>query len=344
MVNYGLIIGRLARSFIVSLNPRWVKPRDICICITHRCNSRCITCNVWRTFKPEPSLETLKNWISQFADYGIKGVSLSGGEPFLREDLCQIVDYAHEYDLYCGIGTNGSLVGKVSMPDVDSATVSIDGAKPETHDHIRGVKGSWIKAWNAIDTFIQHGIEPAVNFVMQSSNYTELPELCRIAIKHHVKRVNLLPVNLGGFSQAERESENRLRRFDLVLLKKSLFEAYETGVLMNSEEFLKLIIRKIRGEKIRFRCVLQSIRYLVSSDGNVYLCSVYSHPIGNLYKQSFREIVEGEAAWKIRDLCLKGECPYWDVCLSQELDSCIKEHFGNYFLYILKRAKMRLLA
>lgn len=344
MVNVRHILRRLGRSALVSLNPKWVKPRDSCVCITHRCNSRCQTCNVWYTPPiPDPPLETLLDWVQQFAEYGIRGTSISGGEPFLRQDLCQIVEGVHDYGLFCGLGTNGSLVSVSRLPDVDSCTVSIDGAYAATHDRIRGVQGSFHKAWQAVDYLQAHGIPVAINFVLQRANYRELPQLCHMAQAYGVAKVNVLPVSVGGFSQAAPDKERVFRHFDLKKLAESFRLAHGVGILQNTARFFDLVLQKLNGDSVQFACILQSIRFLIGADGAVYPCSLYAEPVGNLYEQTWEEIMHSPLTHQIQRECLAGACRHWGRCLSQELDSCLQAYLGAYTKFIFSRIKQRVM-
>ncbi len=64
-----------------------VYPTDAVLAITYKCNSRCIMCSIWKS-KPEQEL-TAKDYLRLPAT--LKDVNLSGGEPFLRNDIVEII-------------------------------------------------------------------------------------------------------------------------------------------------------------------------------------------------------------------------------------------------------------
>ncbi|MGQ9598604.1 MAG: radical SAM/SPASM domain-containing protein [Anaerolineae bacterium] len=135
----------------------WPKllPFSLVISLSFRCNSRCKTCGVWRRTSDEMSAE---EWRQVFAKLGRAPfyLTFTGGEPFLRTDLHEIVSASLECQPgIITIPTNGLLTDRI-LDHVDqicaAATstqiginLSIDGIGPE-HDEIRQVPGNWVRA------------------------------------------------------------------------------------------------------------------------------------------------------------------------------------------------------
>lgn len=133
------------------------RPYKLNFAVTMRCQSRCLTCNIWQL---RPKNELTLDEIREFArknDY-FRWLSLTGGEPFLREDLVDIVGAFNDSSkgLYLLTIPTNSLcnidkeVGKIRqmlemrIPKV-TITVSLDGYG-EMHDTVRGVPGNFGKA------------------------------------------------------------------------------------------------------------------------------------------------------------------------------------------------------
>ncbi len=140
----------------------WPKllPFSLVISISFRCNSTCKTCDVWR--KPNDDL-SLDEWRRVFQKIGRGPVymTFTGGEPFLRKDLPDMViaAYQHCRPEYITIPTNGILtqrivdgVAKICENAPHSRigiNLSLDGVGKE-HDEIRMVPGNWdrsMKTW-----------------------------------------------------------------------------------------------------------------------------------------------------------------------------------------------------
>ena len=131
-------------------------PFSVVISISFRCNSKCRTCDVWR--KPNDDM-TVEEWDKVFAGLGrsVEYLTYTGGEPFLRKDLDDMVlaGYRHCRPSYITIPTNGILTdrilamtdrmcGEAKGTDI-GINLSLDGVGEE-HDDIRGVPGNWDKA------------------------------------------------------------------------------------------------------------------------------------------------------------------------------------------------------
>ncbi len=159
----------MARMMMLDLAPklplywsfrRFGRPRlypfSVVISVSFRCNSRCHTCDVWR--KPNDDM-TAEEWSRVFANLGRTPVymTFTGGEPFLRRDLDEMVisAYRHCRPKLITIPTNGLLsdriterVDRICRACTESEiglNLSLDGLGAE-HDELRGVPGNWEKA------------------------------------------------------------------------------------------------------------------------------------------------------------------------------------------------------
>jgi len=75
------------------------KIRKLDLSVTYRCNAGCTTCNIWKLYRENPSLASAEYSLSQYDKFFSKydfwnWISFTGGEPFLREDLNEIVEIA----------------------------------------------------------------------------------------------------------------------------------------------------------------------------------------------------------------------------------------------------------
>lgn len=148
---------------------RWGRPRlypfSVVISVSFRCNSKCRTCDVWR--KPNDDM-TVEEWDKVFQNLGRTPAYLTftGGEPFMRKDLDEMVisAYRHCRPAIVTIPTNGLLSKRVTervarmceeCPKTQiGINLSLDGVGEE-HDDIRGVPGNWEKSmetWQALKT------------------------------------------------------------------------------------------------------------------------------------------------------------------------------------------------
>ena len=139
--------------------------------VTYKCNSRCKHCNIWRIYEDNPNdankelkLEEIKEMFekSQYLRH-LQGISLTGGEPFLREDFVELCGFFIEKypNAIIGIPSNAlrpilivdkleEIIEKYKPKNTINIGISIDGIG-KTHDEIRGIIGSYDHALELIE-------------------------------------------------------------------------------------------------------------------------------------------------------------------------------------------------
>src|SRR5437867_206273 len=145
----------LYQSFYHLGFPRML-PFSVVISLSYRCNSTCATCDVWK--KPNDDM-TPQEWRNVFRHLGHTPfyMTFTGGEPFLRADMHEVVIGGYEECLpeVITIPTNGILTKRIlervaqicdAAPKAKvGINLSLDGVGAD-HDEIRGVPGNWIKS------------------------------------------------------------------------------------------------------------------------------------------------------------------------------------------------------
>jgi len=119
---------------------RTVGPLNVGFQITRRCNLQCVYC--CESFPiGEMSLSQAKQTLDALVRAGTKLVQITGGEPLLRDDVCEIISYARELGLYVAMDTNATLVTDDIADFLARSLVylesTVDGT-PMTHNRVRG--------------------------------------------------------------------------------------------------------------------------------------------------------------------------------------------------------------
>ena len=188
------------------LLPRNTRPYLANIKLTENCNSRCITCDYWRTkSKQLISTKRAKLLLRELKKAGIKNIRLTGGEPLLREDLFDILDTcSNDWFDRVVLATNGLLLSrfaeKINKSIITNVTVSLDGGG-ERNDRIRGIKGYYDKVVNALPS-----IHRKIKIVSTFSNelLPDLEELLRYCKEQgYAYDINLLDKQMYFFSSKE---------------------------------------------------------------------------------------------------------------------------------------------
>jgi len=125
-------------------------PLDVFIAVTSRCNLACRHCNVFSLRNSRTDLigdEWIK-FIKRLAELKVFTLWISGGEPFMREDIFAIFEEIEKHHFRFGLNTNGMLVDEEKSKRISeleklySIFVSLDGSTAEIHEKLRG-KGSF---------------------------------------------------------------------------------------------------------------------------------------------------------------------------------------------------------
>ncbi len=134
------------------------KPHWVFISVSHKCNFNCQMCGVKNVLQ-EHDLEAgvIKDVLGEVAGWGTdQTVLFTGGEPFLRKDIFDLISYGASLGVNMEVVTNGSLIDtsdmakKIVSSGLRNIAISLDGAYSQTHDKIRGVAGGFQKALDAL--------------------------------------------------------------------------------------------------------------------------------------------------------------------------------------------------
>ena len=170
--------------------------RQLFLELTLRCNERCLHCGSWcsdpgKTLPAgeELSVETYHRFLDKIRkDFDLRRMMLciTGGEPLLRKEFFEIMDYAGKLGFSWGMTTNGTLIdaetaARLKQAGMKTVSVSIDGL-PETHDSFRQTPGAYERAMRGINALLSEGGFEAVQVttVVHHKNIGELDRLYEI--------------------------------------------------------------------------------------------------------------------------------------------------------------------
>ncbi len=184
---------------------------------TERCNLRCQHC--WLSpefyssgFSPvgkteqELNVNDVESIVKQSLKLGLKIIKLTGGEPFLRNDIHKIIEMVKKYKLYLHIETNGTIIDKnnailLKKHRVDRVSISLDSTKQSTYESLRGVSNSFERALNSIKFLVNAGISVEVIMSLFKQNIEDFPEVFKIAKKIGITNLKLntiIPTGRGA--------------------------------------------------------------------------------------------------------------------------------------------------
>lgn len=160
-------------------------PRKVEIEITPRCNLRCKYCCHFASEGDVSRELGYAEWNSFFSECGKNGVMnihLSGGEPFIRKDILNILQSVVDNNMRFGCNTNGNYITEEVAEYIARSNrcnviqVSLDGHTAEVHDSFRGI-GSFQKAVQAIHLLNGKGIRVGIRVTIHKKNVHHLKEI-----------------------------------------------------------------------------------------------------------------------------------------------------------------------
>ena len=176
--------------------------------LTLRCNMNCIHCGSSAGYKRPNELKTEEwnNVSRQLSDLNCKEITLLGGEPFLRKDWYEISKEIKDCGMKIIFMSNGLLINKNTIEKLRKiepklVSISIDGARKETHDKIRQVKGSFDQCFKAISFLKKAGINTSVVTSINKLNLQELPELRSMFLNKDIVWQLQIAIPLGRFQK-----------------------------------------------------------------------------------------------------------------------------------------------
>jgi MoaA/NifB/PqqE/SkfB family radical SAM enzyme len=178
-----MTLEKAASIMVRSLTPN--RPYHVQWMVTRKCNYRCKGCNVWQEQDAkELSTEEIKRGLDILKELGVVEIVLSGGNPLLREDIDQIIEYASR-SFITTVYDNGSMAAEKidALRNADFVAISIDSLDPEKNDYIKGVKGSWEKAMQAVKRLHKEGISVSVSPTISQLNLYEMVDFTKFFLR-----------------------------------------------------------------------------------------------------------------------------------------------------------------
>mgnify|MGYP005775162111 FL=1 len=274
------------------------------VIVTYRCNARCTMCNRYKApSKPEEeiSIETIKKLPKMYF------TNITGGEPFIREDLPDIVRELYKKSDRIVISTNGFFTDRIiklceEFPNV-GIRISIEGLE-ETNNKIRGLDDGFNRGYSTLKKLVEMK-HPDVGFGMtvQDANAKDLVPLYDLSNELNMEFATASLHNSFYFVEAKNIIKDRLmvaKEFERLINKllnsnspKKWFRAYFNHGLINY----------IFGQKRLLPCDMAFDTFFIDPYGDVMPCNGTKEKevMGNLNEQTWDELWNSEQADKVRN-------------------------------------------
>ena len=266
--------------------------------VTLACNLRCKQCHAGAAKKgaAELSTEEGKKLLDQMAEIQeFRMLAFGGGEPLVRPDIFELVDYAHSLGFEISIATNGTLVTRdvakrFKKMGVANMAIGLNANDKTVHEGITQVPGSFEKTKQAIYNTLDMGMNLQINTTVMKENRSSIPGLLDFASEVGTEIVLLYQVVPEGRGKMDMELsiEEYLATVNLIIDKQQTSSAVIEPVCY-PQYWAYLVRRSGRvpwgmalAEKVFKGCVAGSGLCYIKPDGEVWPCPFIPISGGNV--------------------------------------------------------------
>lgn len=269
--------------------------------ITNDCNLKCKHClEAKREIKKGLTFEQIAKLIDDASCLGANEIVLTGGEPFMRDDIVKIIELIDSLQMKTTIFTNGTIIPDSFFTDVKGMNVfirvSLEGAAPEINDAIRGA-GSFSATISTMKRCNENGIPFGVAITVNALNFSTYKDVIMLAHQYHAVEIEASDViNMGNASDNQHLllSEDQLVQLRIEMLALMVNNsALRRGMGMNRPEY-SLNVHSKNSRLLRKCCNAGISSCVVDTNGDVYPCLMFVDEIeyncGNVNAMPFRDI------------------------------------------------------
>lgn len=318
---------------------------DLQIELTKNCNERCIHC--YLPMKDRISAtgsylntEEVKDVLDQAAEMGVLGVTFSGGELLLRNDLMEILWYARKKDFIINLFSNAVLVtdeiaSELKKINVNDVQVSLYSMDKDTHEAVTMAKGSYEKTLRGIDLLLKHGVNVILSCPIMKINRRSFRDVQAYADTKKIKA--------GGdymlIGQGDLDTRNLSQRISLKEAEEFLMD-----MIQNNSDYKKSLRSKVDNYDYREREVEDKIScgvgidtINITSTGDIIPCpGWYGYSLGNIRNDKLKDVwLHSEKLEYLRNIrlsqfpkCVSCEArPYCNMCILRNFN----ENNGDMF-------------
>lgn len=302
-------------------------PADFHIDLTDACTERCVHCYVPKGQKDFLSVELVEKALAEFRAMNGLTVHLTGGEAMMHPDFERICRKCVELNINFLVFSNMTLcddkrIAFLKEVEPQFINVSLYSMKPEEHDAITQLPGSWQRTMGAILKCCQAGVACRIATPLLKENQDALPALRKFADEHHMHLVPAADIiaqaDHGCGNLAHACSTEELRR--VLTRDHGLFHKIYEGKMPSCDAKV---------------CDIGEARLYLNAKGNYYPCdTMHEYVLGNVRENTVEEIWKGEKlnylrGLKNRDFGACASCekrPWCKVCPAANFNA-----MGNLF-------------
>jgi heme b synthase len=296
--------------------------------LTRNCNLNCIHCRASAKLGPhkgELTTDECKEIIDGILAFSSPTVILTGGEPLMREDIFEIIEYGDQKGLKLVIAVNGTLLDKekalrLKAGGIKRVSMSIDGKDRAAHDSFRGVEGSFDAVMNAARILSEIGLPFQINTTVTRLNADDLEAIYALtksigAVAWHI--FLLVPVGRGEGLKGE---ELNAKMYEDVLEQLYAVEKKnEIEMKVTCAPHYYRIVKEKGDTPKSAGCLAGKSFMFISHRGIAQPCGYLEVPSGDVKNAGVKKVWEESSVFnELRDLSSYrgkcGGCKFLKIC------------------------------
>jgi MoaA/NifB/PqqE/SkfB family radical SAM enzyme len=309
---------------------------DALIAITYRCNAHCQMCNIWRyPTKPDEDIQPV--YLESLPE-GLRFANITGGEPFVRDDVEEFLKVLKKKTKRIVISTNGYCTDKIvkvakKNPDI-GIRISIEGL-PHANDELRGLKDGFDRGLRTLIELHRYGLKDiGFGITVSDGNVLDMMELYEMAKMMSLEFATAAVHNTYYFHKFDNKItriEEFNREFDRLIKDmlrsrrpKNWFRAYFNYGLKNYANSGKRLLP----------CKAGSSLFFVDPLGELRPCNGMELSMGNLKERKFEELWNSKASEEIRKKVADCDKNCWMI---GSVASIMKERIWIPALWVIRK-------
>lgn len=289
----------------------------VLLSITENCNSKCKHCRAIK-YHSEVDFDKARKIIDKISKEA-KIVNITGGEPLLYPQIFQLIKYIKEKTpLKASLSTNGYLLDKKTVAtfkklSLDGINISLDSIQSKKHDSFRGKKGAYKLAERGIKTAVEGGLNCRIACALGKFNYKEVEDLILKACDLGCAAISfrrILPISKALISLKPQLLNKKELIYTLKKIYKALIFFYPYLNIYIQEPIDLYLSQKVLKRKFSNFGGCSACRTLVDikTNGDVWPCFALPIRLGNIHRQSLKEILKHPVARSLISQNLQGNC------------------------------------
>ncbi|MBP2626250.1 MAG: putative heme d1 biosynthesis protein, NirJ1 [Firmicutes bacterium] len=267
--------------------------------ITRTCNLKCVHCysdSDGKKYDGELTTAEAKKFIDDCADFKVPVLLLSGGEPLIRPDVFELVEYASRHGIRATFSTNGTLINKEIAKDIKALNVgyvgiSLDGLG-EANDKFRGQPGAFDKALQGIRNCLEIGQRVGLRFTINRYNFHDLEDIFRLIKEEQIPRVCFYHLVYSGraseMMQHDVNHEESREAMDLIIRKAQEFgDKCEILTVDNHADIVYLYLQSLKKDPVRAEKIWELMMRNGGNRSGIAFANV--DPLGNVHSDQFTQ-------------------------------------------------------